>query len=178
VVADALSTKAQNGLNTMINTQYDTLRGLENMGIEPVLPGYIDGMLSALEVQHSIIEEITVSQKDDTKLERLRQSVAEGKSPGFLIHEDGTLRFRNRLCVPNKEELKKKILEEAYNAPYSVHPGGAKTYGDLRQFFWWDNMKRKIAEYVDKCLPCCSCQKCVIFMVPLHLFYARNNCYF
>ena len=27
-------------------------------------------------------------------------------------------------------------------------------YRDLRQFFWWDNMKIEIAEYVDKCLMC------------------------
>ena len=42
------------------------------MGIELVLLGYIDGMLSALEVQSSIVEEITASQKDDTKVQRLR----------------------------------------------------------------------------------------------------------
>ena len=27
-------------------------------------------------------------------------------------------------------------------------------YRNLRQFFWWDNMKRGITEYVDKCLMC------------------------
>ena len=27
-------------------------------------------------------------------------------------------------------------------------------YRDLRQFFWWENMKREIAEYVDKYLTC------------------------
>ena len=25
---------------------------------------------------------------------------------------------------------------------------------DLKQYCWWDNMKREIAEYVDKCLIC------------------------
>jgi len=134
VVTDALSRKTQHGLNTMINTQYDLLRGLENMCIKLVLPGYIDGMVSALEVQPSIIEEITASQKEDTKVERLRQNIAQGKSPGFVKHGDGTLRFQNRSCAPNKKELKRKILEEAYNTRYSVHPGGTKTCRDLRQF--------------------------------------------
>ena len=27
-------------------------------------------------------------------------------------------------------------------------------YRDLKQYFWWDNMKREIAEYVDWCLTC------------------------
>jgi len=25
-------------------------------------------------------------------------------------------------------------------------------YKDLKKYFWWDNMKRKIADYVDKCV--------------------------
>lgn len=154
VVANALSWKAQHRLNTMISTQLDIVRDLENMGIELVLPGYIDGLLLALEVHSSIIEEIKTSRKDDAKLEKLRFNVAPGKSPGFVIHGDGTLRFRNRMCVPNKEELKGKILEEAYNTRYSVHLGGTKIYRDLRPFFWWDNKKSEIVEYGDKCLTC------------------------
>jgi len=27
-------------------------------------------------------------------------------------------------------------------------------YRDLKQYFWWDNMKREITEYVDRCLTC------------------------
>ena len=69
MVADALNRKTQHGLNTIINTQYDLLKGLENVCIELVLPKYIDGILSALEVQPSIIEEIMASQKDETKVE-------------------------------------------------------------------------------------------------------------
>jgi len=45
-------------------------------------------------------------------------------------------------------------LEEAHNTRYSVHPGGTKMYRDLRQYFWWNNMKKDVAEYVDKCLTC------------------------
>ena len=27
-------------------------------------------------------------------------------------------------------------------------------YKDLRQYFWWNNMKKEVAEYVDMCLTC------------------------
>ena len=70
--------------------------------------------MTALEVQPSIIEEIKASQKDDAKLEKLRYNVTQGKSPDFVIHEDGTLRFHSRLFVPNKKELKRRILEKAH----------------------------------------------------------------
>ena len=49
-----------------------------------------DGLLSAIEVQPFIIEVIQAGQKGDTELERLRQNVAQEKSPGFVIHRDGT----------------------------------------------------------------------------------------
>ena len=71
-----------------------------------------------------------------------------------MVDEDGTLKFQNRLCVADVIELKKKILTEAHNTRYSIHPGGTKMYQDLKQYFWWDNMKREITEYVDRCLTC------------------------
>jgi len=51
------------------------------MGIEVVLQGLTDGLLSSLEVQPSIVKDIKVSQKDDAKLERLTQNITQGKLP-------------------------------------------------------------------------------------------------
>lgn len=45
-------------------------------------------------------------------------------------------------------------MEEVHSSPYSVHPGGDKLYKDMKQMFWWPNMKRKVAEFVAKCLIC------------------------
>ena len=62
-----------------------------------------DWQFSALDMQSLLVEETKASQKDDAKLEK------------FITHENRTLRFQNRLCVPNGEELKKKILDETHN---------------------------------------------------------------
>ena len=43
------------------------------------------------------------------------------EAPEFVIHEDVALRFHNRVCVLVVEGLKKKILDERHNTPYSVH---------------------------------------------------------
>jgi len=100
------------------------------------------------------VEEIRLNQKSDPELQRIKQNSEKGKSSGFIMHEDGNLWFQNRLCVPKNEGLRKQILEEAHNTRYSVHPGGTKMYKDLRQYFWWNNMKKDVAEYVNKCLTC------------------------
>jgi hypothetical protein len=51
----------------------------------------------------------------------------------FREDAEGTLWFKDRLVVPKKEALKKKILDEADTSRYSIHPGSTKMYHDLRQ---------------------------------------------
>ena len=62
--------------------------------------------------------------------------------------------MKGRLCVSKNEQIKKEILKEAHNTKFSIHPGGTKMYRDLKQMYWWNGMKRKIVEYVVRCLVC------------------------
>ncbi|KAL6334430.1 hypothetical protein AAG906_015619 [Vitis piasezkii] len=71
------------------------------------------------------------------------------KSVGSLI-----LRFGTRLCVPNDEDLRRELLEEAHCSKFAIRPGGTKMYKDLRQNYWWSGMKRDIAQFVAQCLVC------------------------
>jgi hypothetical protein len=78
--------------------------------------------------------------------------IQEGDPKVAYFHEDteGTLWFKDRLVVPKKEALKKKILDEAHMSSYSIHPGSTKMYHDLRQQFWWTRMKRETICYVSE----------------------------
>nr|GEV18913.1 putative reverse transcriptase domain-containing protein [Tanacetum cinerariifolium] len=46
------------------------------------------------------------------------------------------------------------IMHESHKSKYSIHPGSDKMYQDLKQLYWWPNMKANIATYVGKCLTC------------------------
>eukprot|EP00257_Ricinus_communis_P025094 XP_025012508.1 uncharacterized protein LOC112534130 [Ricinus communis] len=59
-----------------------------------------------------------------------------------------------RLCVPDVDNLRKEILEEAHYTSYSVHLGSTKMYHDLKEYYWWNGMKRDVAEFISKCLMC------------------------
>jgi IS30 family transposase len=50
--------------------------------------------------------------------------------------------------VPQDQDLKKEILDEAHLSKFTIHPGSTKMYRDLRENSWWSNMKGEIAEYV------------------------------
>ncbi|RVX05086.1 RNA-directed DNA polymerase-like [Vitis vinifera] len=49
------------------------------------------------------------------------------------LRNDEILRFGTRLCVPNDEDLRRELLEEAHCSKFAIHPGGTKMYKDLRQ---------------------------------------------
>ena len=80
--------------------------------------------------------------------------VRDGDKTDFSVKEAGSLYFQNKLCVPDDKELKKKLLFEAHNMVFTMHPGGNKIYQDLKQHYWWKGMKREVTEYVSKCLMC------------------------
>ncbi|WMV42498.1 hypothetical protein MTR67_035883 [Solanum verrucosum] len=50
--------------------------------------------------------------------------------------------------------LQERIMEEAHSFRESIHPGSTKMYHDLREVYWWNSMKKGIAEFVDKCPNC------------------------
>ena len=112
-------------------------------------------LVNAMTVKPSIFVEIREGQTGDVKLERIKKKLAEGKARDFKIHEDGSIRYKGRWCVPQKcTDLKRMILEEGHETSYSVHPGGDKLYKDLKKVYWWPRMKREVAEFVEKCPTC------------------------
>ena len=113
-----------------------------------------DGLANILEVTPTLEEEIRKAQPTDTKLQRHAKDQMAEQTPDFSKDKFSTLRFRGWICVPNQPDLRKKIMSEAHESSYSIHPGGTKMYEDLRQIFWWDGMKKSIAYFVACCDIC------------------------
>jgi hypothetical protein len=70
-------------------------------------------------------DEIIASQNNDEGMDHIKRRMKEGdpKVACFCKDAKGTLLFKERLVVPRKEALKKKILDEAHTSRYSIHPG-------------------------------------------------------
>jgi hypothetical protein len=104
-----------------------------------------------MEVGSNLLQQIRKGQVEDEKIQEIKCNIKEEKSPGFLEDEEGVLWYKGRICVPSIKELKDKILREAHDSAYSIHPGGNKMYHDLKATYWWYGMKRDVAEYVALC---------------------------
>ena len=70
----------------------------------------------------------------------------------FSISQDGVLNMKGRVCVPDVEDLRKLIMEEAHCLVYVMHPGSTKIYRTIKEKYWWSGMKKNIADFVLRCL--------------------------
>jgi hypothetical protein len=107
-----------------------------------------------MEVGSSLLQEIRRGQQEDEKVQEIKNNIKEEKSNGFSEDDEGVLWYKGRICIPNVKELKVKILREAHESGYSIHPGGNKMYHDLKASYWWYGMKKDVAEYVALCDTC------------------------
>ena len=63
------------------------------------------------------------------------EKVREGKFTDFNFDNEGVLWISGRLWVPDVENLRDEILEEAYYVAYSVHPSYTKMYHNIKDFY-------------------------------------------
>ncbi|WVZ49323.1 hypothetical protein U9M48_000692, partial [Paspalum notatum var. saurae] len=105
---------------------------------------------ATFEAEPTLEREIRNHQKTDEKIQEIREQIKLGKAPHFREDEQGTVWYKNRICVPDVESIKKLILSEAHDTAYSIHPGSTKMYHDLKERFWWYGMKRASGEICRK----------------------------
>ena len=61
------------------------------------------------------------------------EEVKKGGKLDFVLLDDKILRSKTKLCVPNDEDLRRKLLKEAYCSRLAIHPRGIKIYKYLTQ---------------------------------------------
>ncbi len=173
VMADALSRKSYCN-HLQVHKVHDRLQEeFRKLNLHIVPQGYLvpppeeyqkmnlrvvnQGSLSNLVVEPDLVSSIKNMQDFDDDVDRIKSYIAKGKPSFFTVDEGGALYFKGRLFVPNKKEnlrMTGKVMEEAHDTPLSIHPGSTKMYQDIRQRFWWPNMKQDIARYVAECDIC------------------------
>ena len=102
-------------------------------------------LLANFTVQPDLIWRIKSSQKDDPELVTIMDKVRKGVNSDFVLIDDDTLKFKDRLCIPHVGGLRRELLEELHNSKFTVHPRGTKMYSDMKQLYWWQGFKRDIA---------------------------------
>ncbi|WVZ89058.1 LOW QUALITY PROTEIN: hypothetical protein U9M48_035516 [Paspalum notatum var. saurae] len=143
VVADALSMKSYANMALGFMMPHELCEEFERLSL-----GFLHHTTAAaFEAEPTLEQDIREHQKNDEKLQEIRELLKSGKAPHFREDEQGILWYKNRI-------IRKLILSEAHDTAYSIHPGSTKMYYDLKERFWWYGMKRAVAEYVAICDTC------------------------
>jgi len=52
------------------------------------------------------------------------------------------------------DDILEEVLAESHRSRMTIHPGGDKMYRNMKRIFYCPGMKRKVMEYVARCLTC------------------------
>jgi len=156
VVADALSRKSSGSLAHIQEVRRPLIKELHELVDEGVRfdLSEVGVMIAHFQVKSFLFDKIKIAQKRDDSLLRIRNEVEQGKVAGFVIGDDDVLKYRNRLCVLDINDLRRELMVEAYRIVYTMHPGSTNMYKDLKVCYWWNRMKADVADFVSKCLTC------------------------
>ncbi|KAH9685255.1 Endonuclease [Citrus sinensis] len=153
VVADALSRKSSSSIAHLRVKYVPLLIELRSLEVE-LNTDNRGALIANFRVRPTLIDKVHHMQAQDPQLMKLKEDVQKSLRTDFMVREDGVVFMGNRLCVPDIKDLKKEIMEEAHCSAYAMHPGSTKMYRTLRDHYWWQGMKREIAEFVSRCLVC------------------------
>ncbi|MCI26795.1 hypothetical protein A2U01_0047992, partial [Trifolium medium] len=75
-----------------------------------------------LKLTNPFLKEVKECQKRYQRLMEKLVLIREGKEVDFGVYENGVIRYRGRVCVPDVPELRKMIFEEGHRSGLSIHP--------------------------------------------------------
>ncbi|GJS03975.1 retrotransposon protein, putative, ty3-gypsy subclass [Tanacetum coccineum] len=113
------------------------LRDLERLDVELCVRGS-GGFWASMRIESNLMLQIKEAQRDDGELWAIVQNVEDGKHTEFSVDDDGVVWFEDRLCVPNDQALREKVMTEAHSSPFTIHPavGDSTLCGNGMRFLW------------------------------------------
>ena len=100
VVANALSRKTMQTLRTL------------NAHLSLTDDGTV---MTELIARSSLLNRVLEAQRKDEKIVVIVSQIGNSKEIEFTVNEDGVLYYKDRVCVPDDNDLRKAILEEAHS---------------------------------------------------------------
>ncbi|XP_028120020.1 uncharacterized protein LOC114317480 [Camellia sinensis] len=113
------------------------------------------GRLFAIVTTPQRLTKVLEAQGFDQETNFIKARLVSGKSSSdWMLHQDGSLRYLDKIFVPNIKQLREKVLKEFHHSGFAIHLGGNKMYQELKRQYGWSGMKKDITQFVSKCLTC------------------------
>jgi hypothetical protein len=118
VVVDALSRMSQVNMMVAHLMSYELAKEFDRLGL-----GFLNNTQGVtVELEPTLEREIKDDQKDDEKINEIRQLIINGKGKDFWEDTKGMVWFKDRLCIPNIKSIWELILKEDHETriPYTL----------------------------------------------------------
>jgi hypothetical protein len=125
VVADVLSCKHWN--YEMLEPYNETFcEEMTKLNLELVE----HGNLFVVSIESPLHERIVMAQLINEEVQKIKQNLEERgpKYDCFRRDDKGVVWFGQRLVIPQDQDVKKEILDEAHLSKFTIHPGSTKMY--------------------------------------------------
>jgi hypothetical protein len=110
VVADTLSKKSQVNMLAAHPMPYELSKEFDRLSL-----GFLNNTQGVtIELELTLEPDIRKGQKDDEKINEIRQLIIDGKGKDFREDAEGVVWFKDILCVPNIKSIRELILKEAH----------------------------------------------------------------
>ena len=118
------------------------IKEFDKLEIEVHVPESSTELIYAMTFQPKLLEKIRRCQE-----EIMNHEIDDLSGEEITSQKDdkGIFRVASRIWIPNVPKLKAEILQDAHSTRYLIHPGSTKMYRDLKESFWWPDMKKEIA---------------------------------
>lgn len=151
--ADALSRKPD--MNTASNVSTD------DNNLQVLLPRErfvtLAASYVAIQNDNSIISLIKAALSQDSKAQEILSELNANKEETrkfYHLNAEGILLYKNRIYVPNDNDIKLLILKSKHDSVTAGHPGLKKTLKLLRMDFYFPSMFEFTKTYVESCYTC------------------------
>jgi hypothetical protein len=141
------------------NFDINHIKGKDNKVVDALNRGVHELHATTISMYQTDIKgRISEAANVDLQYMELVANIQQGKMlhrvEDYKFEADGIILYKNRVHVPNVQELKIMILKEMHNVPYVGHPGYQKTMAAVKSHNFWLGMKKEITEYIAKCMEC------------------------
>jgi transposase InsO family protein len=100
-----------------------------------------------------LIDRILRANRTSETLAEFRNKASQEGEENWQL-QDGLILRKNRLLVPEEDNLRTDLIKEVHEQLSMAHPGRNKTYRLINARYYWPNLRKDIARYIRNCHTC------------------------
>ena len=116
--------------------------------------------INRITTEKNLIQRIQDKSQEDGRIQKIKTALEEdakelnGEALGLCKLTEGTMRYEDKIWIPEDETLQTEIIRNNYDKIEAGHGGSAKTLDLISRTYYWPEMRQQVKQYVKNCDNC------------------------